>query len=479
MPVITACSPRLGASPLLAFLLLAATPSWLAATIYYVAPGGSDQGPGTLEQPFATVRHALAVASTPGDEVRLRAGVYLATQNLAMGFPGTAEAPIVLGAYADEVAVLDGSAMPETSAALQIAASWVIVEGLEIRHGQRQGISIFGPGSFLHDIVIRDNHIHDNWLGGIFIGHQHLSDPPRDILVVGNDIHHNSRVNSPPASSGWPIASGSGVSRRVTYIGNRIYKNWGEGLAFFLAEACTATGNEVFDNFSINIYLDNATDCRVERNFAYSTGDQTFYRDGRRATGIQIANETYAFSNPSARNLVINNILVDNHTAIRYGSYQEGGGLVDTLIGHNTAYGAVGAVLDIDGDPGHSGSRITDNIFVQTSTEWITWIDAPADGVTYDHNLWFGGALNEVAAGVGDVYQAPVFEGGDALEPLSYRLTRSSPGVGAATPLLQVEDDYLGETRTPPLELGALEIESLFSDGFESGGFERWSDAVF
>ncbi|HSC88994.1 MAG TPA: DUF1565 domain-containing protein, partial [Polyangiaceae bacterium] len=42
---------------------------------YYVAVDGSDSGPGTIEQPFATLQKAINVAQ-PGELVYVRGGVY-------------------------------------------------------------------------------------------------------------------------------------------------------------------------------------------------------------------------------------------------------------------------------------------------------------------------------------------------------------------------------------------------------------------
>jgi hypothetical protein len=48
------------------------------ATDYYVAPTGSDSGPGTLVQPFQTIQKAASVM-VAGDTAFIRAGTYRET----------------------------------------------------------------------------------------------------------------------------------------------------------------------------------------------------------------------------------------------------------------------------------------------------------------------------------------------------------------------------------------------------------------
>jgi hypothetical protein len=60
---------------------------------YWVSPGGSDQNPGLLTSPFATIQHAIDVAS-PGDLVYVEAGTYdEALTFTKSGQPGT---PIIV-----------------------------------------------------------------------------------------------------------------------------------------------------------------------------------------------------------------------------------------------------------------------------------------------------------------------------------------------------------------------------------------------
>lgn len=90
----------------------------VGAADYYVAPGGDDAAPGTLEKPFATIaraRDAIRKAKIDGKlqeavTVYLRGGVHSLPQGIKFEAQdaGTAQAPIVYRAYASERPVLVG-----------------------------------------------------------------------------------------------------------------------------------------------------------------------------------------------------------------------------------------------------------------------------------------------------------------------------------------------------------------------------------
>lgn len=72
---------------------------------WWVATNGSDTGAGTSASPFATIQHAADVAQ-PGDEIRVKPGVYYQTLDTPRG--GTSSAPIALVGDGPGV-ILDGS----------------------------------------------------------------------------------------------------------------------------------------------------------------------------------------------------------------------------------------------------------------------------------------------------------------------------------------------------------------------------------
>src|SRR5450432_3524918 len=132
------------------FALFLISAQALAAATYYVAPGGDDANPGTIELPWATISQAVGSVA-PGDAVILRDGVY--GPEGSTGFPvwitqpGSPNAWIVLKAEHKGGAVLDcqSGANPQTEANPQTGcngyiyldsgtAYWVF-QDLVIRHG--------------------------------------------------------------------------------------------------------------------------------------------------------------------------------------------------------------------------------------------------------------------------------------------------------------------------------------------------------
>ncbi|MCC6393045.1 MAG: right-handed parallel beta-helix repeat-containing protein [Bryobacterales bacterium] len=73
---------------------------------YYVAPGGNDGNPGTLERPFRRIQKAADVMG-PGDTCWVRQGVYRETVRPRKA--GTPEKPVRFSAYPGETVVLSGT----------------------------------------------------------------------------------------------------------------------------------------------------------------------------------------------------------------------------------------------------------------------------------------------------------------------------------------------------------------------------------
>src|SRR4029079_7601729 len=77
---------------------------------YVVAPGGSDDSPGTIDRPLATIARAVSLAR-PGQTIALRGGVYRLTAPVEITNSGTASKRIVLSNYRRERPVLDGAGL--------------------------------------------------------------------------------------------------------------------------------------------------------------------------------------------------------------------------------------------------------------------------------------------------------------------------------------------------------------------------------
>lgn len=157
----------------------------LHAAEYFVAPGGHDTNPGTLEQPFATIQRAQE-AVVPGDTVQVRGGTYQMQEAqiakrkgifayiTSLDQSGTQEKPITYRAYGEEKPVFDCSLVaPEGMRidAFHVAGSWLRLVGLEVvgvqvtATGHAQSICFENDGS--HNIYERLS-MHDGQAIGIY-----------------------------------------------------------------------------------------------------------------------------------------------------------------------------------------------------------------------------------------------------------------------------------------------------------------------
>src|SRR5262249_12390460 len=160
-----------------------------------------------------------------------------------------------------------------------------------------------------------------------------------------NNVHMN---DAHTLNSGWAGALVAGGAVNVTFKNNTVYNNQGEGIILYLADRCSALNNVSHDNFGVNLYLDNATNCVVSGNFLYCAGDTAYFAHGAPASGIQNANEVYPLSNPSANNSIVNNILVKNNYGFYFGNYGAGGGLKNFTFANNSIYLSNLSMIHID-----------------------------------------------------------------------------------------------------------------------------------
>lgn len=189
----------------------------------------------------------------------------------------------------------------------------------------------------------------------------------------------------------------------VDIVNNTVYENYGEGIGLSTVNNGTVANNRVHDSFSVEVYLDNASDSTVEQNFIYNTGDNRFFKDDKHpAIGIGLANEIYPTENADKyylnNNLIQNNVVANTGVGLSYGTHagiHNGGGqsfkgLRNTTIANNTFYSPKYEVVKIAEDTATENVEIENNLFYK-KTEWgLNGIES-AQGLSFGHNLWYGG----------------------------------------------------------------------------------------
>ena len=182
---------------------------------YYVAPGGSDGGPGTFAQPWGTIQAAGRMY--PGDTVYIRGGTYAG--GVTPSRSGTAHAYISYRAYPGETPVLQGEGV---NGFTLTGLSWIRIEGLTVSGFSENGI-LSGAGA--HDIEVLNCTLTGNststvWAGG-FMALQNTA----EIYLKGCVARDNAGFGF--ASDYEPRA------RYVTLISCKSAHNGNDGFGFY------------------------------------------------------------------------------------------------------------------------------------------------------------------------------------------------------------------------------------------------------
>lgn len=424
------------------------------ANTYYVATNGSNDNPGTLEQPFGSLVYAAAKLK-PGDTLYARGGTYYLDEMLLLANSGTPDQRVVVESYPGETAILDGSNLSANNDIIHIVGQYIDFKGFEVRNSPRFGIGVFRS----KHIQILNNVVHGSYDGAIRAASVDDLTSTEDIVISGNTAYNNGLVKAQNPNGNWPAIIASQGASNVTITNNYVYNNYGEGIDFVLTNGGLASGNIIHDNYSANLYLDNASNIIVENNFIYTTNNTKYYRDGHPASGIHAANEPYGISNPLNNIEIRNNIVVGGKWGFYNGTYGRGGGMKNFTIVNNSFYGAASSLLWIEEDSGHENNVISKNIFYQTNDKPLTNIPSNLAQFGFSNNLWYGGTAGS-AERSDDLKADPLFVNAGGLLPNDYALKAGSPALAPRIGSLRFNlDDGTtpvggGSNPPPPIETG-------------------------
>jgi hypothetical protein len=449
------------------------TPTPPPRLIFVATTGNDNNGTGTIDNPYRTLRYAT-LRALPGDIVYVRGGIYGRETVIAQG---TAAQPILVRPYQNEPVVMDGTdiTMSNTESLLFIADSrHAIVEGFEVRNSMGRGISVYES----RFITVRGNNVHHiqtRGLGGagdgIVFEYNHVW---QVVLENENGALANQGRGWAAALSSYTMADGF-PSRNIVFRGNHVHGSWGEGIIALRANGVIVEDNIIHDTYSVNLYISKATDVLVSRNYLYNT-DTTYNRYTYPANGITMANEGSSPDQPHiARVQIVNNVLVNTGYGISYWHYASNpndpeNSYTDVLIAHNVIWESHRDAVafdrvnpDIYNAP--QNNRIHNNIFDVRSGPMAT-VGNP-DGWEITHNNWVdgvpsGGIINPVrqnfSAPAGLL--APRLGGQvDGFQP-----SPTSPALGMGMVLEEVTADFFGRPRhaeTPTL--GPFETAAHYS----------------
>ncbi|MBB4041555.1 hypothetical protein GGR34_003232 [Microvirga flocculans] len=317
---------RTRVSIILALAILHAEPVF--AVTLFVSTTGDDTNPGTVSRPFRTISKAAQEAG-PGTKIAVQGGLYKEVVDISTG--GSAELPVMIEPASAEQVIIDGSGTPPDTNLVQISANYVHFSGFTVRNATRTGIAAWGT----QHVRIANNKVYGSLKAGIWVGHSQPGHSSANI-VEQNEVWNNCLENiSRNSDGGWAQGISLLASNGSRVVGNRVYRNYGEGIGTLSTEGVSIVENSVYDNFSVNIYLDNAPSTIVQENKVFHTYDKRFYRYGKPAIGIMIANEYTDMEMPSRGINVTRNVLA-GVGRVTYGDYQRASGLFDSVIDPNT-----------------------------------------------------------------------------------------------------------------------------------------------
>ena len=349
------------------------------------------------------------------------------------------------------------------STSLRIEADHIVLDGLVVQGGY-SGIwaAGSGPNAMRTDLVVRNCEARytlqyairlDNWSG---------------CLINGSQIYGAGQVNWPRGINNWPHAIIGYEAHDVTVRSSKVHDNHGEGVGPFLG--CTnwkILSNEVYDNWSVNIYIDtDEGDMSVDGNLVYNTGRYPVSDIRNSPDGIRVANE-YADSDwypdwkpgqthdasPAVANVTITNNIVLNCgggiRAFRYSPLQRFS-LDHATISNNTVVGTVGGLDGLMIDT-CTNTMVTNNLSVGSS------LNVYSSGQTVSNNL--AGAID------------PHFTGGSGWTSDAYRLKADSIAVNTGTTLGAPATDFTGNNRLsgPAVDIGAFEFIPTVVPGSGTG----------
>jgi hypothetical protein len=276
--------------------------------------------------------------------------------------------------------------------------------------------------------------------GGIFFGAGETDTKVTDNRVIETRIWMNvldnwPRFNNGNTGGGWPGALSWYSQSNALSRGNLVYQNGGEGLIVWgtnsgsggahVAMNNRVLNNVIFDNWSVNLYIDNTQNTTVEQNFVFNhprdpstTFDglleaSTGYREdfGKRLTPVNLSladepGSAYDGQAHLAGITVINNIFAGSKFG--FVDYDDGTsgtvhGLKSCLIANNTIVLTDPAVpgqtaygwrhLFAGGPADGSRDSFFQNNLIVVSASADRFIDAGragSTGITCDDNLYSG-----------------------------------------------------------------------------------------
>lgn len=377
----------------------------------FVAPDGKDSADGSSGAPLASLGEA-AKRFPHGGTVIVRGGTY-AAQTLAA--TGTAGHPLLVRAASGETPVFDGSAVQDSYGAVirMTRAQHVVFLNLTVQNGTGPNVAGIVAEEAVSDLTIRGCSIHDTEDALVrFAGN--------GITFEGNELYNGALANQGNPErykgGGWPGCMGttpdfskptSPWATNVIVRGNHIHDCWGEGVSIWFGSEVIVEDNVVERTFNVGIYLDNASNVQVSRNFVLMQAPMAM--NGGIGNGILLGVEPYDAQGvsyqPNHDIAIVDNVIV-GESAIGWwtsANASPNNTYANVSIVHNTLVAPSGPAIGFEALSGSAtpaaGCTITNNVISESPGS--SYIDA-ANAFTLAGNVWLGPS-KPMLAGASDV----------------------------------------------------------------------------
>lgn len=411
-----------------------------------------------------------------GDVICVRGGVYR-ENNVWIAASGTANNPLVITAYPNEVPILDAAGMtsPDWATVFTLNGSYIHLSGFKVRNS----LSMGAKGVWLrgdHNIVSAMEV--DNVSGqGIIVTGDY--DTVENCTIARAAMANLNCAQCSPAGWGFGLGSYLNYTENVTVKGmvlrgNTIHDSWGEGLQTFQSTGAVIEGNVSYDNFSTNFYIVASYGAVFRNNLGYNTPTT----EGRRPGGLLLADEQLVMP-VSSKNTVINNLFYNADLVAYDWTITPNTGLREVLIANNTIIN--GALRTGAGTPSNitnADSAIRNNIIYRDDSGSMGRVPSAA-GLTFSNNLWYP-TRPANAGGAGDVVgDDPLLAkaggtGAGRLSAAYFRIrSATSSAIGAGAVLSTVPQDFFGTERGAHPDIGAHQFDGGSGVSPDAGSDER------
>lgn len=434
-----------------AFVALSATSA--SAERYYVRDGGNDDADGQSDATaWATVSKVNQFDFAPSDDVFFRCGDVWTAQALTIDWSGTAQDPVVVGAYhmsgGQETVGVNGDGRPlfdgdwvdiagVNRPLIDLRAEYITVQDMHVYNSYGLGIRI--SGGFTHNTV---RGCKADLTGRSAISVYSTSDNVVEHCEASRASIHWILGNQ--STWGSTIAVYNAPNNVIRYC--EAHDNVGEGINLVRgSHGSVAEFNYVWANRSVGIYVDSASDCTVRHNLVVGTTDPEYhYIDGWHGMGIAVNNEVTDHG-PSDRTTFLGNVVIGRHSGIRFMNAQ-GMPTSDLLVLNNT-------LIDNQRNYNISSPDTFSNVTIRNNISYVDAADADhgaihtsvfGAGSTMGDNFWSSQPHDKLYDAASDIIGDPGFPkstgwrelaGRDSFLTTDFSLPADSPAVDVGADL--------------------------------------------